>query len=206
MIIGIVAVDYNWGIGKDNNLLMSFKPDMSVFRNTTKDHCIIMGKNTFLSLPNHKPLKNRRNVVLSSKIIQEDGVDTFTNPDKLIEFTKAMSKKFDVYIIGGGMLYELMLPYYDEVIVTKYDSREWLKEDITPSVCFPDLSKNKDFELLTGVDVLSNVKGIDRDVICGDYYIECPVDVEDVAFPRDIEFKNSEKQRFIKFTVYKKKK
>lgn len=207
MVIGIVAVDHNWGIGKDNHLLMSFKPDMSVFRNTTKNHVIVMGKNTFLSFPNQKPLKNRRNVVLTSKIIKEDNVDSFSNPDKLIEFVKTLSEKNkeDVYIIGGGMLYELMLPYYDKVIVTKYDSREWLEEGITPTVFFPNLDENKNFELMKGADIPFEILGIDRDIEIEDNSIKCRVTDEDITFPKDVVFKNNEKERFIEFTIYKRK-
>lgn len=205
MVIGIVAVDYNWGIGKNNQLLMSFKPDMKVFRETTKNHTIVMGKNTFLSFPSQEPLKNRHNVVLSSSIIQKEDVDTFTNFNRLLEYIKAVSKKDDVYIIGGGMLYRSMLPYCDKVIVTKYDSREWLEEEITPTVFFPNLDENKDFELSRGVDAVFVIGPADRDVIVDEYSVKCKVKTEDITYPKNVVFKNEEKERFIKFTVYNRK-
>ena len=61
----IVCVDKNWGIGKNNNLLFNLPEDMKRFREETKNKVVIMGLNTFKSLPNG-PLKNRINIVLDS--------------------------------------------------------------------------------------------------------------------------------------------
>lgn len=59
----IVCVDKKWGIGKNNDLLFSLPEDMKRFRGETKNKVVIMGLNTFKSLPNG-PLKNRVNIVL----------------------------------------------------------------------------------------------------------------------------------------------
>ena len=61
----IAAADKLWGIGKDNRLLDHIPEDMKFFRETTKGKAVIMGKNTFLSFPNQKPLPNRLNIVLT---------------------------------------------------------------------------------------------------------------------------------------------
>ena len=65
MIISILCVDKNYGIGKNNGLLFHLKKDMEFFRNTTRGHMVFMGENTLLSFPNQKPLPGRVNVVLS---------------------------------------------------------------------------------------------------------------------------------------------
>lgn len=53
----IVAVDLNWGIGRDNDMLISIPDDMKFFVEQTRGKTVIMGKNTLFSLPGAKPLK-----------------------------------------------------------------------------------------------------------------------------------------------------
>ena len=136
MIIGIVAVDENWGIGKDNQLLFHIKEDMQFFKEKTLGNIICMGKNTFLSLPNQQPLKDRENVVLSSNNI----FDNCTNIHSFEELLEYIAKqKNDVYIIGGGQLYTSMLPYYDKIYVTKVFAEK------EADVFFPNLSQNTSY-------------------------------------------------------------
>lgn len=61
----IVAVDRNWGIGKDNKLLVSIPADMKFFRTTTTGKVVILGRKTLETFPNGLPLKNRVNIVLT---------------------------------------------------------------------------------------------------------------------------------------------
>ena len=61
----IVAVDKNWAIGKDNQLLVSIPADMKFFRSTTTGKVVVMGRKTLESFPNGLPLKNRTNIVLT---------------------------------------------------------------------------------------------------------------------------------------------
>ena len=65
----IVAVDENWGIGKDGGLLTHLPGDMKYFRETTKGHVVVMGRKTLESFPDGKPLKNRTNVVLTAALL-----------------------------------------------------------------------------------------------------------------------------------------
>ena len=62
----IVAADKNWGIGKDNKLLVSIPSDMKFFRQETMGKVVVMGRKNLESFPNGLPLKNRTNVVLTS--------------------------------------------------------------------------------------------------------------------------------------------
>ena len=61
----IVAADQNWGIGKDNKLLVSIPADMKLFRQETTGKVFVMGRKTLESFPNGLPLKNRTNIVLT---------------------------------------------------------------------------------------------------------------------------------------------
>ena len=62
MIIGIVCVDHDWGIGNKGQLLYTIKEDMQFFKKQTTGHAVLMGLTTYYSIG--KPLPNRRNVVL----------------------------------------------------------------------------------------------------------------------------------------------
>ncbi|MBR2967799.1 MAG: dihydrofolate reductase [Clostridia bacterium] len=115
----IVAVSKSWGIGKDNKLLFSLKEDMKFFKQTTSGKVVVMGKNTYLSLPK-RPLKDRINIVLTRECF-DDGSITVKDMDELF----AQIKKYDtdnVYIIGGASMYKQMLPYCDTAFITKVDA------------------------------------------------------------------------------------
>lgn len=63
----IVAVDENWAIGYNNELLVSIPDDMKFFRETTTGKVVIMGRKTLESFPGGRPLKNRVNIVITKK-------------------------------------------------------------------------------------------------------------------------------------------
>ena len=61
----IVAADKNWGIGRNNELLVSIPADMKMFREETTGKVVVMGRKTLESFPNGLPLKNRTNIVIT---------------------------------------------------------------------------------------------------------------------------------------------
>lgn len=117
----IVAVDKNWGIGKKNDLLFKLPLDMDYFRKTTLNKVVVMGSNTLKSFPNGKPLKNRINVVLYPGSEKRDDCIIVDSIDELREVLKSYDTN-DVFIIGGAMFYQTMLPYCSSVFVTKVDA------------------------------------------------------------------------------------
>ncbi len=139
MIRAIVAVDEKWGIGKKNGLLFDLPLDMKFFRETTSGKTVCMGYNTLLSFPNGKPLKNRKNIVICPEGVTGDG---FVAVHDMLEMLEAIGKEDgDVYVIGGAYFYKSMLPYCDEVLVTK------VKADGNAEVFFENLDEREDFEL-----------------------------------------------------------
>lgn len=139
MIRAIVAVDEKWGIGKKNGLLFDLPLDMKFFRETTSGKTVCMGYNTLLSFPNGKPLKNRKNIVICPEGVTGDG---FIAVHDMPEMLETISKEDgDVYVIGGAYFYKSMLPYCDEVLVTK------VKADGNAKVFFENLDEREDFEL-----------------------------------------------------------
>lgn len=116
----IVAVDKRWGIGKNNDLLFSIPEDMKFFRQTTLGKVVVMGANTLRSFPNGNPLKNRTNLVLSTTLKRDDCA-VFDSLETLLKEIKKYPKD-EVYLIGGAKLYKTLLPYCEEVLVTKVDA------------------------------------------------------------------------------------
>ena len=117
----IVAVDKNWAIGLKNKLLVSIPEDMKFFRTETSGKVVVMGRKTLESFPNGLPLKNRTNIVLTNnKEYDAKGALVFHTVEEVLEELKKYPSE-DVYIIGGGTIYEQFLPYCDVAHITKID-------------------------------------------------------------------------------------
>jgi dihydrofolate reductase len=115
----IVAVDKNWGIGKENHLLFNIPEDMRHFKEKTLGKIVLMGKQTFLSLPNASPLKGRENWVLSTSLSCL-GCRVFNTIDEVIDAIRNEQK--DIFLIGGGKLYYALIDYCDEAYITKINA------------------------------------------------------------------------------------
>ena len=117
----IVAADSNWGIGKNNQLLVSIPADMKMFRQETSGKVVVMGRKTLESFPNGLPLKNRTNIVLTgNKNYKANGAIIVHTIEELLEEIKKYPSD-EVYCIGGDSVYKQLLPYCDTAHVTKID-------------------------------------------------------------------------------------
>jgi dihydrofolate reductase len=138
----IVAVDRNWGIGLKGKLLAQIPADQRFFRETTTGHVVVMGRKTLESFPGQKPLKNRRNIVLTR---QEDyaGEDftAVTSVEQALELVKGLDPD-DVFCIGGAEIYRLFLPYCDRALITRID------HIYEADAFFPDLDKDPAWNLV----------------------------------------------------------
>ena len=118
MISAIVAVDENFGIGFNGDLLEHIPEDLKRFKQLTTNKTIIMGRKTWESLPN-KPLPDRLNIVITSK---ERFLGEMT---AFIPFEEAYSRAIhtipedEQFVIGGGSIYKEFLPICDKVYLTK---------------------------------------------------------------------------------------
>jgi dihydrofolate reductase len=138
MIKAIVHADKEWGIGKNGDMMFSLPKDMKFFRETTTGHVVVMGGNTLRSFPNQKPLKNRVNIVVSRGQVRDDCIIVPTM-SALKEAMKQRQNHEDIYVIGGAQIYRELLPYCEEVLVTKVDAVGGA------DVFFPNLDENPDF-------------------------------------------------------------
>lgn len=115
----IVNVDLKFGIGLNNQLLVKIPHDLEFFKQQTLNKIVVMGKSTFLSLPKQKPLPNRINIVLTHQLdFNYPGVIVASSIQHLLEILKSYNLD-DVYVIGGASIYQQLLPYCDQLLVTK---------------------------------------------------------------------------------------
>ena len=113
----IACVGKNNEIGKKGELVFNIKKDMEFFTRTTLSHPVIMGYNTWLSLP--KKLKNRKNIVISYEDFAGPD-EVITNLDEFIEKHESSDKEY--FIIGGGMIYKRFLPHASSIYLTEVDA------------------------------------------------------------------------------------
>lgn len=137
----IVAVDANWGIGKDGDLLHPISADLKYFRRKTTGNVLVMGRKTLESFPNKKPLPNRVNIVLTNnKNYEAEGAVLCHGIEKLPEILKEYADK-QIFVAGGGTIYAQLLPQCETAYVTK------IYETYEADTVFPNLDENPEWEL-----------------------------------------------------------
>jgi len=143
----IACVAKDGGIGKDGKLLFHSKKDMVYFKRMTMGRTVVMGRKTYESLG--KPLAHRNNVVISKKPMDENisecvwgyrSVEEFLSKlneeQEFFDIKAILMKETDVYVIGGGSVYEQLLPFCDTLYLTEVDvTRE-------ADTFFPKFDKN----------------------------------------------------------------
>lgn len=112
----IAAMGLNREIGKDNDLLWCLCDDIRRFKKLTMGKTMVMGMNTFKSLP--KSLPGRKHIVLtrSTDCIKDPNVIIVNDFAKLLSYLKELDE--EVMVIGGGQIYELFLPYAEKIYLT----------------------------------------------------------------------------------------
>jgi dihydrofolate reductase len=139
-MIAIVAVEKNWGIGKDGDLLVRLPKDLAFFKESTMGNITVMGRRTAESLPGGKPLPGREAVVLTRKQGYKFGDAVIVqSTEELLDAVSGSGK--DVYVCGGGQIYEMLLPYCDRCLITRIDA------DIASDTSFPNLDAMEEFEV-----------------------------------------------------------
>lgn len=108
----IFAVDENWNIGYQGEMLFRISKDLNRFKDLTTGHILIMGRRTFEALPGCKPLPNRINIVLTSNEAYDVGngylVSSIGELDQLLEKINGDKIKKE-FLIGGGNLVDQLI-------------------------------------------------------------------------------------------------
>ena len=137
MLSLIVSKSKNNVIGNKNGLLWNFPDDMERFRKVTEKHVIIMGRKTFESIG--RLLPSRKHVVFTNNpdfVVDDKSVEIVHNTD---EIQKYVDDKEENVVIGGAMIYGLLLPFVTKLYITDID-REYEGDAIFPKI--QDLEEN----------------------------------------------------------------
>lgn len=133
----IVLADEHWGIGRDGDQIIYIPGDLRYFRETTMGHPVILGRKTLATFPGGRPLKGRRNLILSrNPDFSPEGAEVFRSIEDLLSTAPE-----DSFVIGGASVYQALLGHCDTAYVTKI-------HDEYPADCyFPDLDQSPEWRV-----------------------------------------------------------
>lgn len=135
MISLIAAIGQNRELGANNDLMWRLRDDMKLFMNTTTGHVVIMGRKSYEAM--NGALKNRTNVVITrNESFNPDDAEVFHDIESAI---KAYNKPDEeIFIIGGGQIYEQTMDIADRLYIT------YVHSDFPQAeVFFPEYDVNK---------------------------------------------------------------
>lgn len=130
----IVAIADNYAIGKDNQLLWHLSGDLIRFKQLTTGHSIVMGKNTYFSLPK-RPLPNRTSIVITD--IPDEKIDGCIMAYSIEDAIERMDSEKENFIIGGGSVYRQFLPIAQKLYLTR------VHKDFEADCFFPEINFNE---------------------------------------------------------------
>lgn len=130
----IAAIGQKNELGKNNDLIWHIPGDLKFFKEVTSGHTVLMGKNTFYSLP--KVLPNRKNIVISETKINNDEIIVYSSLEDFFKDYKDIDE--EVFIIGGASMYKAFIDIASELYLTEIEAT-----DDEAQVYFPDFDKTK---------------------------------------------------------------
>ena len=137
----IVAVNADWGIGRDGTQSVVLKADRAHFRKLTAGAAVIVGRRTLGDFPGGKPLKGRHNIVITRQAIEIEGAQVVHSTEEALA---AAAEHPRCLVIGGASVYRQFFPYLDVVHITKID--------LAPESdsYFPNLDEREDWSCEAG--------------------------------------------------------
>lgn len=127
----IVAVTRDWGIGYGGTQPIVIPEDRKRFREITGDGAVIVGRKTLADFPGGRPLKNRRNIVLSTDpVLTVEGAEVAHTLREALDAAETAAR---VFVIGGAAVYTQFLPYCRFAYVT------WIDAQPVSDTFFPNL-------------------------------------------------------------------
>ena len=140
MISAIVAVNNDWGIGYNGELLEHIPEDLKYFKALTSGEykAVVMGRKTWDSLPK-KPLPNRKNIIITTQTNYNSQDEHFWRLGQT-KLVMKQQKGWEFFVIGGGQIYKELLPLCDRVYVTKIN-----KSHENVDTYFPNLDESEEW-------------------------------------------------------------
>ncbi len=113
----IVATDLNGAIGLNGQLIHPISEDLKHFKEITSGHTVVLGRKTLDTFPGKRPLKNRRNLILThNAAFSVEGAEIFHDLDTVAQ---ACQNDGEVFIIGGASVYQQFEPLLDRIYLTR---------------------------------------------------------------------------------------
>ena len=158
MITAIAAVDREWAIGYNGELLAHISEDMKRFKQLTKDKVVVMGRKTWESLP-IKPLPSRTNIVVTHCGTPEEHEVLFCSKEYLMQqawmLLQKLNEEDEWFIIGGGQIYKQFLPLCDRAYITKI-----FKNYKPVDTFFPNLDLDPEWKITDSSELKQDENGI----------------------------------------------
>ena len=133
----IALVDKNWALGYKGEQIIYIPDDLKHFKLLTKNKTVVLGRKTLYTFPNKKPLKERRNLILSKdENLKIEGAEVFYNIDELLK--KAPD---DAFVIGGESVYKELFKYCERAYITMVD------HSFEADKFLPDISRDEKWKL-----------------------------------------------------------
>ncbi len=134
MLSIVVAKSKNNIIGKDNQLLWYLPADRKKFNEITTNHVVIMGRKTFESIG--RVLPDRKSVVFTNNpdfVVDDENVEVVHS---MLEIKQYIDDENENFVIGGAMIYRLLMPYVNKMYVTE------INEEYEGDTFFPRISED----------------------------------------------------------------
>ena len=133
----IVMVDQNWAIGNAGDQLVYIPADLKRFKELTTGHPVVLGRKTMATFPGGRPLKGRRNLILSrNPDFAPEGGEVFPDLPAMLEKIPE-----DAFVIGGESVYRALLPHCDCAYITK------VAHSYEADTFFPNLDSDPQWEV-----------------------------------------------------------
>jgi len=142
----IVAVAGDYGIGYENKLLAHISEDLKRFKSVTKGHTVVMGRNTWFSLPK-RPLPGRSNIVVTN--IPEEVFEGAVMAYSIEEAIKLCPDNEESFIIGGAMVYKQFFPLAQKLYITH------IINTFKADTFFPEI-KNSEWDIETESEIFKD--------------------------------------------------
>ena len=144
----IVAIASNYAIGKNNDLLWHISKDLQRFKSFTEGHFIVMGKNTYFSLP-RRPLPKRTNMVITD--VADEQINDCLMAYSIEDAIDKMENDRENFVIGGGSIYAQFMPLANKLYITR------VHKDFEGDVFFPEINQ-MEWELQSAEKVIDDLQ------------------------------------------------
>ncbi|OIO19186.1 MAG: hypothetical protein COY69_00930 [Candidatus Magasanikbacteria bacterium CG_4_10_14_0_8_um_filter_32_14] len=135
MLSIIVAISQNNCIGKNNALPWDIPEDLKHFKDITNGHAVLMGQNTWESIPEKfRPLPNRKNIVVTREKDYKvpENVEVYNSLDEALEKYKTQ----DLFVVGGASIYAQTITKANKLFITE------VHQFVDGDTFFPEIDKN----------------------------------------------------------------